>query len=52
MDSFHRMLGEFVDLLEVDLSLENVKFLGFARLKIRLHMGKDLLEIKYFAFSR
>ena len=52
VDMFHRMLGDFAELLEVDMSLGNVKFLDFARLWVRLHAGKDLPELKYFAFSR
>ena len=49
---FHRMLGDFAELLEVDMSLDHVKFLDFARLKVRLHMGKELPDVKYFAFAR
>ena len=46
------MLGDLADLLEVDMSLENVKHLGFARLRIQLPLGKDLPDTKFFSFSR
>ena len=50
VDNFHRMLGDLADFLEVDMSLENVKHLGFARFRIRLRSDKNLLDTKYFSF--
>ena len=52
VDTLHIMLGDFAELLEVDMSLDHVKFLGFARLKVRLNMGKELPKVKYFAIAR
>ena len=46
------MVGDFAELLEVDLSIEQAKFLGYARVKIRLHMGKTLLVVRYYAFAK
>ena len=49
---FYRMVGDFAELLDVDLSIDQVKFQGYARVKIRLHMGKSLPEVRYYAFTR
>ena len=48
----YRMVGDFAKLLDVDLSMEQAKFQGYARVKDRLHMGKSLPDVRYFAFAR
>ena len=49
---FHKMVGDFAELLEVDLGIDQVKFQRYARIKISLHMGKSLPDVRYFAFVR
>ena len=49
---FHSMVKDFTELLEVDLGIEQAKFQGYVRIKIALHMGKSLPDIRYFAFAR
>ena len=46
------MIVDFADLLEVDFSQENARFLGFTRLKVRLHLGKDLPDLWYISYAR
>ena len=42
------MLGDLRDLLEVDMSLVNVKHLGFARLRIRLRSVRTFRILSIF----
>ena len=49
---FHKMVNDFAELSEVDLGIDQAKFQGYARVKIALHMGKSLPDIRYFAFAR
>ena len=49
---FHKMVIDFVVLLEVDLGIDQAMFQGYARVKIALHIGKSLLDVRYFAFAR
>ena len=48
---FHRMVTEFAVLLQVDFGIEQARFQGFAKIKIRLHLGKDLPDVRYFSFG-
>lgn len=49
---FHKMVNDFAELLEVDLGIEQAKYQGYGRVKIILHMGKSLLNVRYFAFAK
>ena len=46
------MIADFVELLEVDFSHDNARCLGFAGLKVWLHLGEDLLDLRYFSYAR
>ena len=46
------MVNDFAKLLEVDLGTKQAKFQGYARVKVALHMGKSLPDVRYFAFVR
>lgn len=46
------MLAEFAEILEVDLSNDQARFQGFAKVKIRLHLGKDLPKLRFFAYAK
>ena len=48
---FHRMLAEFAELLKVDFGNDQAQFQGFAKVRIRLHLGKDLSDLHYFSFA-
>ena len=50
--SFSYYGKDFADLLEVGFGIDQVKFQWYVRVKIALHMGKTLPEIRYFAFAR
>ena len=52
IDLFHQMVGGFVDLLEVDLSQDQARSLGFAKIRIRFHLGMSLPELQYISFAR
>ena len=49
---FHKMVCDFVELLEVDLGIDQAKFQGYARVKIALYMGKSLPDVRYYSFTR
>ena len=49
---FHKMVNDFAELLEVDLGIKEAKYQGYTRVKIALHMGKTLPDVRYFAFAR
>ena len=45
------MLAEFAELFKVDFVNVQARFLGFAKVKTRLHLGKDLPDLRYFYFG-
>ena len=49
---FYKMIANFAELLEVHFSNDNARYLGYARLKVRLHLGKDLPDLRYFSYAR
>ena len=49
---FHTMVNDFAELLKVDFGIEQAQFRGYRRIKIALHMGKALPDIRYFTFAR
>ena len=49
---FHRLISGFAELLEVDYSNENAWYPGYSRLKVQIHLGKDLLDLRYFSYVR